>query len=244
MQERILAAKNALENSRRVVVITGAGVSAESGVPTFRGDSGFWKNFDPMKLATMEAFESDPDIVWQWYDARRTQLTQCHPNPAHHALARLEDRMQEFLLITQNVDGLHTAAGSRNIVEIHGSIWRVRCMQDPRHEYEDRSTPLDSLPPSCRSCGGMLRPAVVWFGEYLPESELKRIEDFFSAGAPDFVLVVGTSALFYYIQDWAYSAKRRGGCLVEVNPEPSPISRIADYALEGKAGEILPLLIP
>jgi len=231
-----------LAEAQRVAVITGAGVSAESGVPTFRGKEGLWRNFNPMELATPEAFERDAKLVWEWYDWRRGLLAKCKPNPAHEALAKLEEVTPHYLLITQNVDGLHTLAGSRAVIELHGSIWRLRCTRESYREWEDRTTPLDPLPPQCE-CGALARPAVVWFGEYLDRVNFERIEAFFSAGAPDVVLVAGTSALFPYIQNWAFHATQTGGMLVEINPEPTPVTDIAHVTLMGKAGEILPKLI-
>ena len=238
----IESVRSALSKAKRVAAITGAGVSAESGVPTFRGKEGLWRNYDPMQLATPEAFQADPNLVWEWYDWRRGLIANCNPNPAHEAIARMEEKIPDFLLITQNVDGLHALAGSQKIVEIHGSIWRVRCTECI-YERQDRTVPLDPLPPVCERCGALLRPGVVWFGEMLPREELEKIESFFAREDPDLVLVAGTSALFYYIQNWATRAKRTGGLLVEVNPERTPISSMADYTLLGKAGEILPQLL-
>ena len=155
-----------LKEARSVAVLTGAGVSAESGVPTFRGPNGLWKQHRPEDLATPGAFARDPKLVWEWYDWRRARITETQPNPGHYALAEMEKRIPRFTLITQNVDGLHEQAGSRNVLRLHGSIWIVRCTSCEA-EREDRRTPLPQIPPMCE-CGGMLRPGVVWFGEPLP----------------------------------------------------------------------------
>ncbi len=241
-EESIAKVRRRLAEARRVAVITGAGVSAESGVPTFRGKEGLWRNFDPMQLATPEAFARDPKLVWEWYDWRRGLISRCQPGAAHQALVQIEQQIPDFLLVTQNVDGLHEQAGSRNIVRLHGSIWRILCTKCPC-EREDRQVPLDPLPPMCEHCGALMRPGVVWFGEYLPPEPIERTERFFTEAPPEIVLVVGTSALFPYIQNWAYHGRHSGGLLVEVSPEPTPISEIADVILQGKAGEILPRLV-
>ncbi len=237
-------AREALTNARRVAVITGAGVSAESGVPTFRGEEGLWRDYDPMELATPEAFARDPELVWEWYNWRRELIAKCRPNPAHEAIARLErQKAPGFLLITQNVDGLHALAGSQRMVEVHGSIWQLRCAARCPYGREDRTVPLEPLPPVCERCGALLRPGVVWFGELLPTGPLETIETFFAEGDPEVVILSGTSALFPYIQSWAVRARHTGGLLVEVNAERTPVSDFADVVLLGKAGEILPRII-
>jgi NAD-dependent deacetylase len=243
MDKQLEKVRNKLREARRVAVITGAGVSAESGVPTFRGKEGLWRNHDPMQLATPEAFHRDPKLVWQWYNWRRELIAKCQPNPGHKALVELEKRIPEFLLITQNVDGLHELAGSEKIVRIHGSIWQVRYADTAAGtEWEDRNVPVPRLPYTDEE-GRMLRPGVVWFGEMLPRNEIMKIEQFFSESDPDLILIAGTSALFPYIQSWAMSAGRHGGLLVEVNRDPTPLSQIADISIEGKSGEILPRLV-
>lgn len=158
--------KRKLRTARRVVVLTGAGISAESGAPTFRGEGGLWKNFRAEEVATPEAFARDPKFVWEWYDQRRTLLKQIKPNLAHEVLARMEKRTPEFWVVTQNIDGLHQLAGSRNVIELHGNIWKVRCVKEGK-VTERRDSPLPELPPKC-ACGALLRPHVVWFGEMLP----------------------------------------------------------------------------
>ena len=220
------------------MVLTGAGVSAESGVPTFRGAEGLWRNFNPQELATPEAFEADPRLVWEWYDWRRSIIAGIRPNPAHYALAELERRSPGFTLITQNVDGLHGAAGSRNVLEIHGSIWTVRCVECG-NSSENRDVPIKILP-RC-SCGGLLRPGVVWFGESLPEEVLYRA--FEAASSADCMLVIGTSGIVQPAASLAARAKGAGAFVAEINPEATPLSDIMDARLPGKAAELMPRLV-
>jgi NAD-dependent deacetylase len=229
-----------LAAARRVLAITGAGISAESGVPTFRGKDGLWKQFRAEELATPEAFARDPKTVWEWYDYRRGILSRVEPNPAHQALARIGAE-KECLVATQNVDRLHQKAGSRNVVEIHGCIWEVRCTAEGTTVLDER-VPLPGIPPKC-SCGALLRPGVVWFGESLPMDRFERIDSWARSGEVDLTFVIGTSALFPYIQAWARSAQAGGSLLVEINPEPTPVSEFADEVLLGRAGEILPAVV-
>jgi NAD-dependent deacetylase len=228
-----------LESARRVVVLTGAGVSAESGVPTFRGAEGLWRRYRAEDLATPEAFERDPALVWSWYDWRRQLIARCEPNPAHRAIAALEAGVTGLLLITQNVDGLHRKAGSRNLVELHGSLWRVRCLSDGTIT-ENAETPLASIPPRC-VCGGLLRPDVVWFGEPLSTEAIRQAYD--AAESCDLMLVVGTSALVQPAASLPTIAKAHGAYVVEVNLDPTPVSPLADESHPGRAGEILPRLL-
>lgn len=227
-----------LKSSQVPVALTGAGVSAESGVPTFRGAQGLWRNFKPEELATPEAFAKNPALVWEWYNWRRGIISGIRPNPAHYALADLEKWNGSFTLITQNVDGLHRLAGSRKVHEIHGSIWVVRCTECGESE-ENRDVPIQ-IPPHCR-CGGLLRPGVVWFGESLPEDVLEAA--FSAVNAADFMLVVGTSGIVQPAASLAFMAKEAGAFVVHVNTEATPISPIADVELLGKAGEILPKIM-
>lgn len=223
-----------------VVVVTGAGVSAASGVPTFRGADGLWRNFRAEELATPAAFARDPRLVWEWYDWRRQLIAGCRPNAAHDALARLERSYGgDFLLVTQNVDGLHRQAGSRKLVEVHGDIWRLRC-QDCGAEREDRRTPLPALPPRCPACGGLERPGVVWFGEPLPEEALERA--FEGAARCELMLVVGTSAVVYPVAHLPAAAKEAGAYVVEVNPAPTPLTALADESIREDAAAALPAL--
>ena len=229
-------AQNALRDARRLLVITGAGVSAESGIPTFRDPGGWWKNYRPEDLATPEAFERDPVLVWQWYDMRRAIVAGAKPNPAHRALAHAEQKGRRVTIVTQNVDDLHERAGSHDVIHVHGSLWHLRCTSDAG-VFEDRRVPLPDLPPRCR-CGSIARPHVVWFNEMLDPDIIGSIEDLVREPF-DSVLVVGTEATFYYIHRWALTAKSGGARLIEVNPRETPITPFADLHLEGKAGEIL-----
>lgn len=235
----IAEAARRIAAAQRVLALTGAGVSAESGVPTFRGPEGLWRQYRPEDLATPEAFGRDPRLVWEWYAWRRERIAPLQPNAAHRALAALEARVPGFLLATQNVDRLHQAAGSRRLVELHGSLWLVRCSACG-DEREDRRVPLPQLPPRC-ACGGLLRPGVVWFGEALPAA---AIEAAFAAGEEaDVVLVVGTSSVVYPAAAIAPAARARGAFVIEVNPEETPLTRLADAALHGPAAEIVPRLL-
>lgn len=229
-----------LRTARRVLALTGAGISAESGIPTFRGRDGWWRQEDPTRLATQAAFDRDPAYVWEWYQYRRGLVAGAEPNAGHHALAALDGDNRQVLVATQNVDDLHERAGSRHVAHIHGSIWNVRC-EACGEERLDPTHPFPDLPPLCR-CGGRLRPAVVWFGEMLPTEPLERIERFLADGV-DVVLVIGTEATFGYIQGFALAARRAGALLVEVNAGRTVLSDAVDVRLEGPAGEILPRLL-
>lgn len=226
-----------LRDARNVLVLTGAGVSAESDIPTFRGEGGWWRSLNPAELATFAAFEKDPKLVWEWYDYRRSLIANASPNAAHRILAELEAPAREVFTVTQNVDDLHERAGSHRVVHIHGSIWEVTCLEDGK-TYEDRRVPLPDLPPTC-DCGGLLRPGVVWFGEALPPSACALVEDYFHRSWIDVALVIGTEATFSYICDWALRAKRSGALLVEINPSPTVLTQFVDVKLQGKAGQIL-----
>jgi NAD-dependent deacetylase len=228
-----------LREATRVLVLTGAGISAESGVPTFRGPHGLWCEFRPEDLATADAFAHDPRLVWEWYDWRRQQVAQARPNAAHQALVELEALVPEILVVTQNVDGLHAAAGSRRLVELHGSLWRVRCVACGE-EAEDRRTPLPELPPHC-ACGGRQRPGVVWFGEALPQQAL--FESLAAAQRAEVVIVIGTSSVVYPAAALPQAAKSAGGFVIEVNPEATSLTPIADVSLRGTAVGIVPRLV-
>jgi len=228
-----------LGKAQCVAVLTGAGVSAESGVPTFRGADGLWRQYRAEDLATPDAFRRDPTLVWEWYDWRRQLIANCRPNPAHHAITTLERHSAEFLLITQNVDGLHRLAGSVRIVELHGNLWRVRCTEEGKTR-ENLDVPLPAIPPRCE-CGALLRPDVVWFGEALPPEALQEAFDF--AERCDVFLVVGTSAVVQPAASLPAVARRRGAYLVEVNLEPTPLTSFAHESYHGKAAEILPRLL-
>jgi NAD-dependent deacetylase len=232
LDARILQAKS-------VVVLTGAGVSAESNVPTFRGADGLWRRHRAEDLATPEAFGRDPRLVWEWYDWRRQLIATRRPNAAHEAIAALETHVPEFLLVTQNVDGLHRRAGSRRMAELHGSLWRVRCLAEGT-VTENLAVPPPSLPPHC-ACGAPLRPDVVWFGEALSTDAIRQAWD--AAESCDVMLVVGTSALVQPAASLPMVGKAHGAYVVEVNLEATPLTRIADETHYGKAGEILPRLL-
>ncbi|MFO7768437.1 MAG: NAD-dependent deacylase [bacterium] len=223
------------DEARSCAVFTGAGVSAESGVPTFRGKEGMWKDFKAEELATPEAFERDPDRVLEWYAWRREKIADIEPNPGHEALARAEERFEEFTLITQNIDGLHEQAGSRDVIELHGNILRDRC-----HVCGSRRGPGEDGP-RC-TCGGRYRPDVVWFGEMLPQQALERA--FQAARSADVFLSVGTSTLVYPAAYLPFMAHEAGAFTVEVNPERTPFSDQADLVLRGASGSWLPRLFP
>ncbi|MDH4228608.1 MAG: NAD-dependent deacylase [Nitrospirota bacterium] len=229
-----------LAASQRLAVLTGAGISAESGVPTFRGPGGLWCNHRAEDLATPEAFHRDPKLVWEWYNMRRTALVGVQPNPGHHALAVMQEKLPGFNLVTQNVDGLHAVAGNSDPVEIHGNIWKVRCTAC--HAITgDHRVPIPT-PPSCAACGALLRPHIVWFGESLDSDVLERA--FAAFEYCDVALIVGTSGVVQPAASLADLARRRGAFVVEVNLEPTPATGVVDVALHGRAGEILPQLLP
>jgi NAD-dependent deacetylase len=237
--------------SARVLVLTGAGVSAESGIPTFRGKDGYWRNLDPTKLATPEAFAKDPGLVWEWYRERRQRIRNAQPNPAHKAIAKLAQHAQEFLLVTQNVDDLHARAGAseERMVQIHGDIFVTRCsrcdfrLHDYEHDHEHEHESEDIDVPRCPRCEGLMRPGVVWFGEQLPWDELRRVENYLEDGACDFVIVAGTTATFGYIVDWALQASRDGGELIEVNPDETPLSQFTTQRVREPAALALPRIV-
>ena len=222
-----------------VVVLTGAGISAESGVPTFRGAGGLWRNFRPEDLATPEAFARDPGTVWEWYAWRRETVAQCQPNAAHRSLVEIEARAGQgaFIVITQNVDGLHEAAGSRNILRLHGSLWSMRCTGEGTR-FADRRVPLDENPPHCPNCGALLRPDVVWFGEALDGDVLQAA--IAASESARTMIVIGTSALVYPAASLPVTAKHNGAHLVEINPDETPLSAYADEVLRGPAAVELP----
>jgi len=227
------------QNSRSVLVVTGAGVSAESGVPTFRGggNSLVWKGMPFDVISSAQMVEQDLDAVWEWFDYRRGLLTELKPNAGHHAIARWQEQFPEFVLVTQNIDGLHQGAGSIDVIEMHGSIWRARCIAcNDRYEIsKDQPRPVD-----CQSCGDRLRPDVVLFGEMLPSGAFEQSAK--AASTCDLCLVVGTSALVYPAAELPMIAKSAGAYLCEVNPERTPLSDFCDEVLTGMAGQVLPLL--
>jgi NAD-dependent protein deacetylase/lipoamidase len=226
-----------LEGARRITVLTGAGVSAASGVPTFRGAGGLWKNRQAQQLATPEAFAQDPVLVWEWYAWRRQVIAGCQPNAAHHTIARWSER-PGFTLITQNVDGLHERAGTRGVVRYHGSIWTLKCGGTcGQADWDDLRVPLDPFPPICPSCGALARPGVVWFGESIPPHAARAAQ---AATACDAFLSIGTSAVVYPAAALVAEARARGAFTVEINPETTAAA--VDVALAMPAEEALPLL--
>ncbi len=252
----------------RVLVLTGAGVSAESGIPTFRGKDGYWRNLDSTKLATPEAFARDPQLVWDWYRERRERIRNAQPNAAHEAIARLAHQTEEFLLVTQNVDDLHARAGvaAEKMVQIHGDIFVTRCTRcefsyvgrggspeppgacvvqptNGRLRSIAATSERDLNVATCPGCHALLRPGVVWFGEQLSRNELERVEDFLDGGACDVVIVAGTTATFSYIIDWALRASRDDAELIEVNPEETLLSRSATRLLREPAAIALPRIV-
>jgi len=222
-----------------VAVLTGAGISAESGVPTFRGAGGLWKEHKPEELATAEAFGRDPRLVWEWYNWRRELIAKAVPNPGHKALVQLEIRKPRFTLITQNVDGLHDLAGNGKILKLHGDIWRMRCTTCGAN-FPNRRVPLPKIPPHC-ACGGLARPGVVWFGEPLPDGMMKEAEH--AVAAAEVLLVVGTSAVVFPAASLIPYAKQAGAKVIEINTEQTNATKIVDCALQGPAGELLPKLV-
>ena len=229
-----------LLKSRSVCVLTGAGVSAESGVPTFRGEEGLWKKFRPEELANFDAFMRNPDLVWEWYSYRRKLVRDVRPNPAHHALVELERHMNEFMLVTQNVDNLHKRAGSKNVVELHGNIERSYCV-DCGKDAPDVDLLSSQGVPRCTSCGGLIRPGVVWFGEMLPTEAFARAER--ASRTCDLFFSVGTSSVVYPAASLPMVALEHGAFVVEINRERTDLSSRAHEVLVGKAGEILPALV-
>lgn len=228
-----------LKNARVVSVLTGAGVSAESGVPTFRDPGGIWEKFRPEQLANFEAFMNDPDFVWSWYQHRREIMRDVKPNPGHYALAEMEKIFPEFNLITQNIDNLHFRAGSKNVTELHGNIERNFCIKC--RTFVDEVDVKEKKVLKCAECGGLIRPDVVWFGEMLPRKALGFAED--RASNSDVFLSIGTSAEVYPAAMLPVIAKRSGAYAAEINPSPTAITSEMDELLAGKSGEILANLV-
>ena len=234
-------ARERLQRAERVAVLTGAGISAESGIPTFRGSGGLWEGFRPEELATPEAYARDPEKVWRWYAMRYAQVMEAEPNEAHRLLAELERaKGRGFLLVTQNVDGLHARAGSQRLVELHGNITRARC---ERCGHRQPLPPPDRFvpPPTCERCGGRMRPDVVWFGEFLDADHLAQAERAFMTA--DVALVIGTSAVVEPAASLGRAAKASGAYLIEINPEPTPLTPLADLSLRTSASEGLRALL-
>jgi NAD-dependent deacetylase len=231
---------NSLRSAQHVVVLTGAGVSAESGIPTFReAQTGLWAQYRPEDLATPDAFERNPKLVWEWYAWRRELVEQSRPNPGHYALAQLQQHVPRFTLITQNVDGFHQLAGNTGVIELHGNLARVKCSREG--DMIDRWEDSGETPPRCPRCGAYLRPAVVWFGEVMPRGALEAAAQ--AATECDVFFSIGTSGLVEPAASLARMALQQGAKVVEVNAAVTPLTISATFMLRGASGEILPELI-
>jgi NAD-dependent deacetylase len=235
------AAAKALLGSRKVVIFTGAGMSKDSGIETFRGPGGIWERFNSEDLATVDGFLRDPVLVWKWYEHRRQQVSALEPHEGYDALIEMEGLFDEVVTVTQNIDGLHGISGADRVIELHGNIWKVRCSVEDRPAWEDRRTQIDDLPPHCERCGGLLRPHVVWFGEPLDRMDVLAAN--IECNGCDAMLVVGTSGIVYPAAGFPWLAKGHGARIVEVNIEPTPITEFADVTLLGPAQEVLPELV-
>ncbi len=241
--ELLREAARRLAAARLLVVFTGAGISRESGIATFRDkEEGLWARYDPLQLATMEGYLSDPPLVWEWYEHRFGIVADAEPNPGHTAIAELERLLPQVVVVTQNIDGLHHRAGSTDVIELHGSMHRYKCLSD-RHTGFTRAdfAGRPEKPPRCPRCGDLLRPDVVWFGEALPESEIGRA--FLLGRTCDAMLVVGTSGVVQPAASVPVLAARAGALVIDVNPERDDLAVIADIFLRGRGGEVLPRLV-
>jgi len=225
--------------AKSVCLLTGAGISAESGIPTFRGEEGLWKTFRAEQLATPTAFIQDPKLVWEWYDWRRGIIASKEPNVGHNVLAEWEEFFPDFTLITQNIDGLHQRAGCQKVIELHGNIWKQRCI-DENTITENHDVPLKEIPPYCEKCGALLRPHVVWFGESLDGSTLHK--SFQLSSSCDVMFSIGTSAMVQPAASLPLSAAEAGAKVIEINPDPTPITGSADFSYRAKSGEFLSIL--
>lgn len=243
--DEVSRAGRAIRQARRITILTGAGVSAASGIPTFRGENGLWRKVRAETLATREAFANDPKLVWEWYDWRRGVIRDAQPNAAHRVLAKWTRERPGTTLITQNVDGLHERAGADRLVRLHGSIWNVRCWNEcdrGREDWRDETVPMPALPPRCPHCGGFVRPGVVWFGEPLDPAVLRRATE--AASHCDVFLTIGTSAVVYPAAGLVPHAKRFGATVIEINPEATGASDVVDIAIRLPAHEALPEIDP
>lgn len=233
----LFSAAEVIRQSEYMIALTGAGISKESNVPTFRGEDGLWRNYDAMELATPDAFRRDPSLVWEWYTWRQGLIAECNPNPGHFILTKWEQEGRLKSLITQNVDGIHIRAGSKKVLEVHGDLWAMKCVAC---DYKGRlDNPAVGIP-SCPSCSNNLRPDVVWFGEGLDRDILSSVYD--ELEKADVCFVIGTSAFIQPAASFPLIVKQRGGVLIEVNIEKTPLTSSVDYHLSGKSGEILPEL--
>jgi len=239
MKTLITKAAEIIRHGESVFVLTGAGVSAESGIPTFRGRDGLWKNYSATDLATPEAFQRNPALVWEWYHWRQSFISRAQPNAAHQAIVELERRSKKFLLLTQNVDNLHRRAGSQNVLELHGNIFRTRCTRCGNIAEHQTFSENDRLP-LCK-CGGVLRPDVVWFGEGIPQDIWHASIEFVTTA--DVALICGTSAVVWPAAAIPEIAQRGGAKTIEVNLEPTSVTNLVDLSLLGEAGVILPRIV-
>lgn len=239
-----------LGDARRIVVFTGAGISAESGVPTFRDDlTGLWARFDAQQLASAEAFHTDPDLVWGWYEWRRSRVRRAEPNLGHLAITTIQSRIPGTTVITQNVDDLHERAGTQAAIHLHGSLFTPRCVAAAHpatfpETHEETAEPSDGRripPPRCVSCQALVRPGVVWFGEALPEAAFTTAVE--AAATCDVLLTVGTSGVVYPAAEIPRIAAGSGATVIQVNPQPTPLDRIAAINLRGTAAQVLPALV-
>ena len=226
-----------IARAERVVFFTGAGVSAESGVATFRATDGLWSKFRPEELANVEAFLANPQMVWEWYQARREVMLEAKPNPGHVAIAEFEQTNPGTVVVTQNIDGLHAEAGSSDVIELHGNLRKNFC-RDCRRRYDDEAMLVEKEVQRCEACDGLIRPDVVWFGELLPQDAVERAET--CARSSDVFFSVGTSAVVWPAAGLPLMAVERGATVIEINPEPTPLTRHAEESLRGASGEILP----
>ena len=226
-----------LKGSRKIVFVTGAGISQESGIPTFRGKDGYWRKYDPMKLASIDAFYDDPKLVWEWYEDRRKNILAAKPNEGHFAISQMEE-FKDVVILTQNIDGLHQRSGSTNVLELHGSLIRIKCTVC---DFTDNITEnFESLPPKCK-CGSMLRPDVVWFGESLPQNIWQSAVK--EASVCDVMVIVGTSLVVSPANTLPVYAKQNGAILIEVNPEKTVMSNDMALSIQATSVETLPKLL-
>lgn len=242
-QNSIEAAARALARARNVVVFTGAGVSRESGIATFRDpEEGIWRKYDPMQMATLEGYVRDPEFVWAWYEHRFGKAADAEPNPGHYAIAALEGLVPSLTVVTQNIDGMHQRAGSSDVIELHGSMHRFACLYRKHGDFTlGDFADQDERPPRCPECGELVRPDVVWFGEALPEDEFDRGQRL--SATCDVMLVVGTSGIVFPAAALPLQAAHAGAVVIDVNPEPGPLTSRATIYLKGRGGDILPRLV-
>ncbi len=229
-----------LAEAESMCVLTGAGLSAESGVPTFRGEEGIWKKFKPEEFANFDAFIRNPELVWEWYSYRKKVMNAVEPNPGHYALAEMQDLVPDFTHVTQNVDNLHARAGCKGVLELHGNITRSYCI-DCRTDASESSQRVFEKVPRCESCGGLLRPDVVWFGEFLPAAVFEQGAE--AARRCDMFLCVGTSGVVYPAASLPLMAREAGAYVVEINPEVTDLSPRVSETLLGRSGDILPKIL-